>query len=440
MRRFKLLACVLMVGVAASIAVYAQGRGAAGAVVYEGARLIIGDASAPIDNGAFLVQNGQITAIGKKGAITVPGGATHTDLTGKTVMPALVNIHAHLGWELYTVYGDVPAAPDNFTAENLLDHLQREAFYGVGTVNDAGSAVIPIALQVRADIGSKKLNNAAALELMAGVVAPDGGPDGILIKGTRARHSSYEVLRSPEARKAVQDIADKKIHQLKIWDSDRNGSYPALSPQMIDAVIDEAHKHGILVHSHATNWAEQKHSLKAGVDRSSTQSRTSRWTTKWLRSSRRRSHIGRQSWGLATTVAYATTSRSSIRAYRPRSSPMFGPAMSVRPQPPAVVVVRVVRGHDSGSGRRVTQDQFHGNDLEWRPPRSRDRFRRVPALCARLVGSLRDGALRQARGNPGRGHHRLDVQAGGTPRSEGCRHAGDRQESRFPRTERESAR
>jgi imidazolonepropionase-like amidohydrolase len=266
MNRFRLFSCCLIVCAAAPIAVRSQSRPASGAVVYEGARLITGDASAPIDSGAFVVQNGLITAIGRKGAITVPSGATRVDLTGKTVMPALVNAHSHLGWELFTQYGDVPAAPDNFTPENLLDHLQRHAFYGVGTVNDAGSAVIPVALQFMADAAAGKYPNAARMELMAGVVAPYGGPDGILIRGTRPRKASYEVLRAPDARKAVQDIAAKKIHQLKIWETDRNGSYPAMPPQVYEAVIDEAHKHGILVHAHATSWREQKDSLKAGVD------------------------------------------------------------------------------------------------------------------------------------------------------------------------------
>ena len=36
-------------------------------VIYEGARLIIGDASSPIESGAFVVRNGHITAIGQKG-------------------------------------------------------------------------------------------------------------------------------------------------------------------------------------------------------------------------------------------------------------------------------------------------------------------------------------------------------------------------------------
>ena len=43
-------------------------------VVYEGARLIVGDGSAPIENGAFSVDEGQIVEVGAAGAIAVPEG------------------------------------------------------------------------------------------------------------------------------------------------------------------------------------------------------------------------------------------------------------------------------------------------------------------------------------------------------------------------------
>lgn len=266
MSRFKLVACCLIVGAVATIAVQTQSRSASAAAVYEGARLIIGDASAPIDNGAFVVQNGHITAIGRKGGVTVPRGATRTDLTGKTVIPVLVNIHAHLGWELFTMYGDVPAAAENFTAENVLDHLQRHSFYGIGTVLDAGSVHIPTMLPYLAEQAAGKHANAAQVLLMAGVVPPNGGPDGILIKGTRPRHANYEVLRAPEARKAVQDIAEKNVKNLKIWLGDRGGSYPTMPREVYEAVIDEAHKRGIMVHAHATSLRDQKDAIRAGVD------------------------------------------------------------------------------------------------------------------------------------------------------------------------------
>ncbi|MBI4486940.1 MAG: amidohydrolase family protein [Acidobacteria bacterium] len=268
MRRLTFLACLIAVSGASSLSLYSQGRGLAKVAIYEGARLIIGDTSAPIENGAFVVQQGKIVAIGQKGQIMAPPGATRVDLTGKTVMPALVNIHAHLGWEIFSASGDKEAAPENFTPENLLDHLERQAFYGVGTVLDAGSAPLHMSQQFQVDDDAAKFPSShSRLMLMAGIVPPNGGPDSILIKGTQPTHANFQVLRAPEARAAVQMVNAMRIRHIKVWLGDRNGSYPAMPPQVYEAVIDEAHKVGIKVHAHASGSNfYQKEALRAGVD------------------------------------------------------------------------------------------------------------------------------------------------------------------------------
>src|SRR5580765_4553459 len=266
MRLWRLTACFLAMSAAASIAVHTQQRGSSSsAVIYEGARLIIGDESAPIDNGAFVVENGRITAVGRKGAVNAPAGATHVDLTGKTVMPAIVNAHVHFGYERFTKAAG-EALPENFTPENLLDHLQREAFYGVGTANDGGSAPIALSLQFQQDQAARNVPPAAQYWFNAGIVPPNGGPDGILIKGTRPLHANYEVIRAPEGRAAVQDVVAKNITRVKIWLGDRGGSYPAMPHEVYDAIIDEAHKNRVMVHAHATTIRDQKDALRAGID------------------------------------------------------------------------------------------------------------------------------------------------------------------------------
>jgi imidazolonepropionase-like amidohydrolase len=265
MRRWRVAACCLVAG-SASVATYSQSPTLRSpSVLYEGARLIIGDGSAAIESGAFVVQNGRITALGRKGAVAAASGAARVDLTGKTVMPAMVNAHAHFGYERFTrAAGE--ALPENFTPENLLDHLQREAFYGVGTANDGGSAPVALSLQFQLDQAARNFPAAAQYWFNAGIVPPNGGPDSILIKGTRPLHANYEVLRAPEARAAVQDVLAKNIKQVKIWLGDRGGSYPAMPYQVYDAVIDEAHKSGIKVHAHATTLRDQKDAVRANVD------------------------------------------------------------------------------------------------------------------------------------------------------------------------------
>ena len=64
--------------------------------LYEGATLIVGDGSS-IENSAFIVQNGRFSRVGSSGDIEAPAGAVRIDLTGKTVMPTIVDTHTHIG-------------------------------------------------------------------------------------------------------------------------------------------------------------------------------------------------------------------------------------------------------------------------------------------------------------------------------------------------------
>jgi len=265
MARLKLLAVCVAVGSLTSIAVYTQSRPSASTVVYEGARLIIGDATAPIEGGAFVVQNGRITAVGRRGAVTAPSGATRVDLTGKTVMPAMNNVHIHIGYEGYTSW-----SAQNHTRENVLDHLQREAFYGAGAVMTMGDQPDDFAIQFQQDQAAGKFPPAAKFFFAAGMAPPGAGPDALLITGTTPLHAVHEVSTPEEARAAVQQIAARKINQIKFWVDDRDNrrgkNMKKLQPDVYSAIIDEAHKHGILVHAHATNMADQKAVVKAGVD------------------------------------------------------------------------------------------------------------------------------------------------------------------------------
>src|SRR5207237_566983 len=95
--------------------------------VFEGARLITGDGSAPIENSAFVIQNNRFTTVGRKGEVQAPQGATRVDLTGKTVIPGLADVHSHSG---FLNQRDGRMSKADFNRENLLDHLRRYAYHG----------------------------------------------------------------------------------------------------------------------------------------------------------------------------------------------------------------------------------------------------------------------------------------------------------------------
>jgi imidazolonepropionase-like amidohydrolase len=248
------------VGIALSAA-GAFSQSARPAAIYEGARLIVGDASAPIDNGAFVVQGGRITSIGRKGSVTAPAGAIHVDLTGKTVIPTLINVHVHIGYEGYTTWG-----AENYTPANVLDHLRREAFYGIGVTQSVGSSPTDASIQFERDQEAGKYSPASRFLFMPGMAPPHGGPDAILMKGTDTLHAVNEVSTAAEARAAVQSMAAKRLKSVKIWVDDRRGTYPKMTPEVYNAVIAEAHAHGMMVNAHAIALADQKAVVSAGVD------------------------------------------------------------------------------------------------------------------------------------------------------------------------------
>ena len=199
MRLFNLAAGCAVLGLVGSLTAHSQ-SGAATATVYEGARLIIGDGRPPIDNGAFLVQNGRIAAVGARGTVTVPAGATRVDLTGKTVMPAMINAHVHIGYEGYTTWG-----AENYTPQNVLDHLQREAFYGVAATQSVGSSPTDASLQFQRDQQAGKFPPASRFLFMPGMAPPNGGPDAILMRAprccTRSTRSRPRRRRAPRCRR-----------------------------------------------------------------------------------------------------------------------------------------------------------------------------------------------------------------------------------------------
>jgi predicted amidohydrolase YtcJ len=120
---------------ASALVAFAQAPRSSGVSLYEGARLIDGRGRPPIEKSALLVENGHIAAVGPQGDVKAPAGATRVDLSGKTLMPAMINVHVHIGYEGYASWG-----AENYTPQNVLDHLQREAFYGVGVTQSVGSS------------------------------------------------------------------------------------------------------------------------------------------------------------------------------------------------------------------------------------------------------------------------------------------------------------
>lgn len=117
------------------------------------ARWVVPVASAPIDNGAVVLDGATITAVGRAAGVPQPGGARTLDLGDVVLLPGLVNTHAHL--ELTCLAGQVKDLPFRdwiLRVRALRDELSEDALRrsaddgvrahfaaGITTIGDTGS-------------------------------------------------------------------------------------------------------------------------------------------------------------------------------------------------------------------------------------------------------------------------------------------------------------
>ena len=237
-------------------------RGQTGTVtVFDGARILDGNGGPPIVNGRLVTGNGRIIAIGAASAVAIPQGAARIDLAGKTIMPAMINVHSHMGYEAYTSWG-----ARNHTAANLLDHLQREAFYGVAAATSVGSSPTAMSLEFQRDQQAGRFAPSARYLFMPGMAPPEGGPDHILREATTELRVINEVTTPGDVAAAIGRMAEQGIRHVKMWVDDRGGTYPKLAPEVVNAIVREAHARNITVHAHAIQLADQKAVVRAGTD------------------------------------------------------------------------------------------------------------------------------------------------------------------------------
>ena len=227
-----------------------------GAVVYEGMRLIPGDGSPPVEDAVMIVDRGLIAAVGTADEVAAPAGATTVDLAGKTVIPALVNLHGHVGFQRGLTY-----AAENYTRENITDELRRYAYHGVGTVVSLGTDAGDLWREIRQDQQAGTLDGARLYTAGRGLAAPNAGPG-----STALRPSAAGVTSEEEGRRLVGELADQGVSFVKVWVDDRGGTVEKLAPAYYRAIIDEAHRRGLQVIAHVFYHEDAEDLVAAGVD------------------------------------------------------------------------------------------------------------------------------------------------------------------------------
>jgi imidazolonepropionase-like amidohydrolase len=270
-RLTRVVPCLLALVASASVVRADAPTDASAVTVIRAGRLIDVAAGRVLTDQVIVVQQGKITAVGRAGDTTVPTGARVLDLSGKTVLPGLIDTHTHLTSDPaeppYHEYGmSVPRRAllgARFARDTLLS--------GVTTVRNVGAdnyadVALRDAVEAGDVIGPRILASGPALGITGGhcddnMLAPE------------YQQKSAGVADGPWAvrervRRNVKYGADviKYCGTGGVFSKGTRVGAQQFTAEEVAAIVDEAHMHGRRVAVHAHGAIGIKVALRAGVD------------------------------------------------------------------------------------------------------------------------------------------------------------------------------
>ena len=211
--------------------------GEAGGLALVGGQLIDATGAPPVADSVVVVRDGRIVSAGSRDATPVPDGAETLDVTGKTIIPGLVNLHVH--------YREGPA--------EIEQQFRSQLYFGVTTARS---------------IGSDSPERTAFLLGSAG--RPDSPrtftagmgfsrPGGFNAAGRNAPETEEE------ARRLVQDQIALGVHFIKMWVNAVAEPDLKITPEIRTAIIDEATRNGAIPVAHIDDEADGRQLVQAGL-------------------------------------------------------------------------------------------------------------------------------------------------------------------------------
>jgi imidazolonepropionase-like amidohydrolase len=197
---------------------------ASGAYVLSGARIITGDDVPPIEDGMVWVRNGRIAGVGPRATFRFPQDVRVIDVTGTTIMPGLIDMHAHAS--------QIEWAPAYLAA-------------GVTTIRDMGGES-RFLTAFRDEIGSGR-GLGPRVELAGLVDGPGDGGFGTVVASTPA-----------EGRAIVDRYHAEGFSQMKL--------YSLLQPDVVTAINARAHELKMPVTGHVPTALGLEAAVLAGMD------------------------------------------------------------------------------------------------------------------------------------------------------------------------------
>jgi imidazolonepropionase-like amidohydrolase len=206
---------------------------------YVGGTVINGTGRDAIPDAVIVVSNDRIVNVYREGEFGPPEGARVVDISGKTVIPGMIDCHVHTGVladNAFLQLEDPLEACDRFSRQ-FID-------YGVTTVRDTGNIDPQLLEQFKqGQPGWPRWFGAGRIL--------DGDSPG--------PWKWVQVVDSPAtARESVPQVIDEGVNFLK--------TYVMITPPILQAIVDEAHSRGVWVTSHVGHLTTVEEAVRIGVD------------------------------------------------------------------------------------------------------------------------------------------------------------------------------
>lgn len=203
---------------------------------FVGATIIDGTGAVPLSNGVVVISDGRIRAIGAQDDVEIPAGADVIDVSGRTIIPGLINAHGHVG-------GTLGLEGGHYTRDNLQRQLSLYARYGITTVVSLGG------------------DGAEGLALRNEQNNSDLTRSRLFVAGDVITGNSEQQIRD-----RVNAVADSGVDYIKVRVDDNLGNSQKMSQALFSALVDQAHSRRLPVAVHLFYQDDARFVLDQGAD------------------------------------------------------------------------------------------------------------------------------------------------------------------------------
>jgi len=218
-----------------------------------GGMLLDGWEAPPVHHAAVLIEGNRIVAAGPASGIKIPPDATVIDTSGRTMMPGLIELHAHLVIVGHGDYGRwfhwLEDHKDKYPIEKVMEISANQLLMaGITSAVDLGSPLresIHLRERIaRGEIPGPRMTMAGPWIIPKNAIFPP--------------YCQIEVADAAQAAKAAEDNIRGGVDVIK--------AQGGLNYEELKAIVDTAHRHNIKVHAHLYEEEAVRDAFRAGVD------------------------------------------------------------------------------------------------------------------------------------------------------------------------------